>query len=68
VVSQHFISSPNSPALPLEHNAQSQEVDLAITADLGTLQRLPYVIGHGGGLCSSLAMLWLRGTGTVVLE
>jgi hypothetical protein len=24
-----------------------QEVDLAITADLGTLQRLPSIIGHG---------------------
>lgn len=24
-----------------------QEVDLAITADLGTLQRLPAIVGHG---------------------
>jgi hypothetical protein len=26
-----------------------QEVDLAITADLGTLQRLPAIVGHGEG-------------------
>jgi hypothetical protein len=25
-----------------------QEVDLAIAADLGTLQRLPKIVGHGG--------------------
>lgn len=25
----------------------AQEVDLAITADLGTLQRLPHIVGHG---------------------
>ncbi|GFH19390.1 uncharacterized protein HaLaN_16331 [Haematococcus lacustris] len=24
-----------------------KEVDLGITADLGTLQRLPHIIGHG---------------------
>eukprot|EP00798_Chlamydomonas_sp_ICE-L_P023602 gene23602-9131_t len=24
-----------------------KEVDLAITADLGTLQRLPHIVGHG---------------------
>ena len=27
-----------------------QEVDLAITADLGSLQRLPHIIGHGAPL------------------
>ena len=25
----------------------AQEVDLAITADMGTLQRLPGIVGHG---------------------
>ncbi len=29
------------------HHTYPQEVDLAIAADLGTLQRLPSVVGHG---------------------
>jgi hypothetical protein len=44
-----------------------QEVDLAITADLGTLQRLPAIVGHGetspaavAGPVSSRAEYWCR--------
>jgi enoyl-CoA hydratase/carnithine racemase len=35
--------------------ARLQEVDLAITADLGTLQRLPSIIGHGEGATAAVS-------------
>ena len=34
-----------------------KEVDLAIAADMGTLQRLPGIVGEGGPMCSLPAML-----------
>jgi len=38
-----------------------QEVDLAITADLGTLQRLPAIIGHGESPNSVMAVAHTQG-------
>lgn len=48
-----FTSTPNMPAAPAEPalhlciSALPQEADLAIVADMGTLQRLPAIVGHG---------------------
>lgn len=39
-----------------------KEVDLAITADLGTLQRLPFIVGHGNAVELALTGRSFSGT------